>query len=458
MTKQRSDIAIVGGGLAAHTSAATLAQAGADVVMIYPPSPGATALWGGLGQAFGPSTDFPPRSTGQIRAKSVARQQDERPFYGRRAERFERLMVRREFHPYRRAQLSADELQRSLRRAVAALGYPGLRVVDDERVIASASGSPVAADLAASSVLGSAVARGESIGIVACAALADWSAPRLVGELDRLSDVGAHLLEASPFADLRAGSAHSVRVATRLGDRLSEDIEALSDVLGEQIARLGLDAIIFPPCIGRNWQEHAELFAALDAALPCRVAEAAAARNSIHGWRLDRFLRDNVAVETIRARATSVDVAGGGVLRIQTDDETVEAESLILATGRWIGGGLPKDAPLREPLLELALWIDGAPVPNPDESWLPGLLSEHVFEDHPLFRAGVAVDDALRPLDRDGQPLADNIYAAGRVLAGTNSFWDGTTEGVDLATGHQAAINALSLFGSEAGNSKEVAS
>ncbi len=453
MTTRRADIAIVGGGLAAHTAAATLAQAGADVVMFYPPSPGATALWGGLGQAFGPSTDFPPRSTGQIRTESVARTQDQRPFYGRRAERFDRLMVRREFHPYRRAKLSADELRRSLRRAVAALGYPGLRLVDDERVIASASGSPVAADLAASSVLASAVTRGESIGVVACDALADWSAHRLVGVLDRLSDVDAHLLESSPFADLPAGSSHSVRVATRLGDKLARDIETLSEVLGEQIARLGLDAIIFPPCLGRNWQEHEELLGALDDALPCRVAEAAAARNSIHGWRLDRFLRDNVAVPAIGARATSVDIAGGGVLLIQTDDETVAAESLILATGRWIGGGLPKDAPFREPILGLDLWIDGAPVANPDETWLPGLLDEHVFEDHPLFRAGIAVDDALRPLDRDGRPLADNIFAAGRVLAGTNSFWDGTTEGVDLATGHRAAINALSLFGT-----KEVAS
>ncbi|MFP4597565.1 MAG: FAD-binding protein [Persicimonas sp.] len=453
MTRRRCDIAIVGGGLAAHTAAATLAEAGADVVMIYPPSPGATALWGGLGQAFGPSTDFLPRSTGQIRAETVARQQDERPFYRRRAERFERLMMRREFHPYRRAQLSADELQRSLARSVAALGYPGLRLLDDERIIPSASASPVAADLAASSVLGSAVASGESVGVVACAALADWSAPRLVGVLDALPDVDAHLLEVSPFADLQAGSSHSVRVATRLGDRLFGDIEALSAVIGEQIGRLGLDAVVFPPCIGATWQEHEELVEALDAALPCRVAEAAAARHSIHGWRLDRFLRANVAVDTMRARATSVDVAGGRLLRVQTDDDSVETESLILATGRWIGGGLPKDAPFREPLLGLDLWIDGAPVPNPEDSWLPGLLAEHVFEDHPLFRAGVATDGALRPLDRDGEPLADNIFAAGRLLAGTNSYWDGTTEGVDLATGHQAAINALSLFGT-----KEVAS
>lgn len=439
----KTRVAVIGGGLAAHAAAATLADAGAEALMIYPSSPGATALWGGLGQVYGPTSDFWPRSTGLI----GKRQREQRRLRTDRGERFDALCQRRGFHPYRRLGLDRGQVEDHLRACVDALAYPGLSIVEPELVIASPAGAPYPADLAASSVLGSAVAAGERVGIATCAALLDWYPERLAAALAGALDTPAEIVSLGPLETIDGVGQHSVRVAAQLRAQLSRDSGALADAVAAAAAERDLDTLILPPCIGATWAEHRDIFAELSQSTPCRVAEAAAARNSVHGWRLDRYLRANCRLETVSSRASEAHVDQRSLRRVQTESGAVEADAFVLATGRWVGRGLPAQAPLREPLTGVDLWIDGAPVPNPDEVWPAGMLQEHVWEDHPLFRAGLATDAALRPLDRDGSPFCDNLFAAGRVLADANPIWDGTTAGVDLVTGRLAAESALDFLG-----------
>ncbi len=453
MSVVQTKIAIIGGGLAAHAAAATVAAGGADAVMISPPSPGATALWSGLGQAFGPASDILTGSVGQVGAPVI----NPRAVYTRREQRFALLGHRRPFHPYWRLGLSLDAIAAVLTDCAADLGYPGLRLVDDGVVLPSAAAAPYPADVAATSVFASAVGRGESVGVVACPALADWYPERLVAALDAADGVQARLVEVDVFDELAGTSEHSVRVGARLAAALEPTPNRLATAVAKAADEFGLDLVILPPCIGRTWAEHRKLFGAITRAASCRVAEAAAARNSVHGWRLDRYLRAHPKLESIGARATAAEVDGQRLVRVTAGDDTVEADAFILATGRWIGGGLPTRAPLREPLLGLDLWLDAAPVANPDEAWPPHLLDEHAWGDHPLFRAGVGVDQDLRPLTPNATALADNVFAAGRMLAGFNPFLDGTAEGVDLVTGRIAARRALAAVGI-AVTSTEVAS
>ncbi len=63
----------------------------------------------------------------------------------------------------------------------------------------------------------------------------------------------------------------------------------------------------------------------------------------------------------------------------------------------------------------------------------------------PIHRAGVATDPDLRPLRAPDIPFAPNLYAAGRLLAGYSPVQEGSTEGVDIATGAHAALRALEM-------------
>lgn len=439
MTDHRTDIAIIGGGLAAHAAAATLADSDADVLMVYPPSPGASALWGGLGQAYGPSHPLFEPSIGEFGALSAP----ERAIVTSRRDRFERLLGRRAHHPYRRLGLDADDVATQLKGAVDALGYAGWDIVDDERVVPSAHSAPFVPDLAARSVALSAVLRGESVGVARCPAVANWRCDRLIEALDAAGAVEARPVDLPALVNLEGLAEHPVKIAAQLDEVMDDGGGPLVDQAGEAAESLGLDLLILPPCLGGTAAEHRAWFDALVESVPCRVAEAAASRWSIHGWRLDRYLRSRSASRIVSGRTESIAADGAAPARVRTSDGVLEADGVILATGRWIGGGLRRRAPLREPLLGLDLWVDGAPLQDPDEVWPPDLTADRPWRDHRLLRLGVAVDETLCPLAYGGRPAHENVFCAGRIIGGTNPFVDGTTEGVDLVTGRLAARAAL---------------
>ena len=56
-----------------------------------------------------------------------------------------------------------------------------------------------------------------------------------------------------------------------------------------------------------------------------------------------------------------------------------------------------------------------------------------------MSRAGIAVDDELRPVDAAGARVLDNVLVAGATLAGATPWKEKSGDGISLATGHRAA-------------------
>jgi glycerol-3-phosphate dehydrogenase subunit B len=113
------------------------------------------------------------------------------------------------------------------------------------------------------------------------------------------------------------------------------------------------------------------------------------------------------------------------------------ASSFVLASGGFASGGFEMDSygRVRETAFDLPL----AGVPAPDAS----RFGPEYFGDHPLARAGVAVDDELRPVDAEGAPVFENLYAAGATLAGSVPWREASGNGLSLATGYGVASAIL---------------
>ena len=111
---------------------------------------------------------------------------------------------------------------------------------------------------------------------------------------------------------------------------------------------------------------------------------------------------------------------------------------MILATGGLFGGGLESDYQGR--VWETVANLHVANVPPLAEWFAHPLLSG---QPQPIHHAGIVTDGDLRPLDAEGKSVAPNLYAAGRLLAGYSPVIEGSTEGVDIATGADAALKAL---------------
>ncbi|MDU4244759.1 MAG: FAD-binding protein, partial [Varibaculum cambriense] len=63
--------------------------------------------------------------------------------------------------------------------------------------------------------------------------------------------------------------------------------------------------------------------------------------------------------------------------------------------------------------------------------------------DQPLFEVGVQVDSQMRVLDASGDPLYQNLYAAGGLLAGATRWREKSGDGIALASALRACDTIL---------------
>jgi glycerol-3-phosphate dehydrogenase subunit B len=115
--------------------------------------------------------------------------------------------------------------------------------------------------------------------------------------------------------------------------------------------------------------------------------------------------------------------------------QSYSADRFILATGRFIGGGLKADEEnIFEPLFSL-------PVLQPEsrDNWF----ANSFFNGHPVHQAGILTDSSFQPTDERGERLLGNVWVAGSILAGHNCIQEKSREGIEIATGYWAVKSAM---------------
>jgi glycerol-3-phosphate dehydrogenase subunit B len=225
--------------------------------------------------------------------------------------------------------------------------------------------------------------------------------------------------------------------------RRFEQAEFRTAVVRELDRRLGGEERVgFPAVLGLRkapavWSEFQER-------LGRQVFEVATLPPSVPGIRLFTALTD-----ALRGAGARV-VIGAEVIGVETRDGRVEAvitqgaarplayrgRWFVLASGGFASGGIDVDSrgKVREPLFGLPV----AGVPERGKRFRLRYLDEQ-----PMSRAGLAVDEHLRPVDAEGGPVFDNVHAAGAILAGAVPWREGSGNGISLATGYAAASAIL---------------
>jgi glycerol-3-phosphate dehydrogenase subunit B len=182
-------------------------------------------------------------------------------------------------------------------------------------------------------------------------------------------------------------------------------------------------------------------WSALEHGLGRRVFEIPTLPPSVPGMRVFATLRDalrraggsvllnNIVVGAERsgARVSALRI------RVGLREERRGADWVVLATGGFASGGLELDSHWAARETALGLPVNGVPAAG-EERFRPDY-----FDEHPIGRAGIAVDSALRPVGADGERLLDNVLVAGATLAGAEPWKEKSGDGLSLATGHRAA-------------------
>lgn len=180
------------------------------------------------------------------------------------------------------------------------------------------------------------------------------------------------------------------------------------------------------------------------------VGEWAATMAGPQSARLDLALSRSLsalAVQKEKVAATRVSWRDAHSLHISlANGSTLEARSVVLSSGKFLGGGVAADGgTFVEPLAGVPLYADGAPLKLPasafghDPTTLYGV---RPFVSESGHRIGVGYDGSLRVLSTNGGPAHPRLFAAGAILSGFDPARDGTGFGTCAMTGWLAGAYA----------------
>jgi len=434
-----AEVMVIGGGLAGAVAALAARAAGAQVLLVRR-APGASALSGG---AIGVAPDLGALPDDPLRTRRSP------------LESARRLAARWPGHPY--ARLGLEALEEAL--AFTAAELSALLEPPDgrPRFLAHASGAVAECALCQRSQAPGDLRRLEGrIAVAGFAGHLGWDARLVSAGVNRLRAAGGPEAAAldvdwprgpdggalSPAGLARAleppGAAEALGAALK---RALPDQAAL-----ERPARIAV--VLLPPVLGIDPAARVPERVAAAAGLP--VAELISDPPSVPGLRLDAALLSRLrgaGVEVVEGslqpgggpgRPAAVEEAGVGAAR------SLLAPAWVLASGRFIGGGLVRTGALAEPLLGLPVRAaaPGAPGAEPPDRSPASLTARVRSAPQPLLAAGVLVDREGRPLGEGGQPLHPRLYAAGAIIGGHEHASDGTGLGVAILSGFLAGRRA----------------
>jgi glycerol-3-phosphate dehydrogenase subunit B len=197
--------------------------------------------------------------------------------------------------------------------------------------------------------------------------------------------------------------------------------------------------IILPAVLGL--QGSRALHEQLEHDLGCEVGEALAATPSLPGWRLHHALALALAHAGVTIHNGTAVMRGdqhGKIAFVAFGEEVASARSFVLATGKFIGGGIAANGVFHETVFDCPVWVDH--LQEVFESPDPILLTDaERAQPQPLLQAGVHADDQHRPVNRRNDVVYENVFVAGSIRAG----WEAGTEmGACAEDGWNAGLKA----------------
>jgi glycerol-3-phosphate dehydrogenase subunit B len=417
----KTDVAVIGTGLAALAAARTVQQSGRQVVLVWP---GLSSLY--FLYATVDVIGYPTATA----ADPIAHP----------AQAVARLIAQEPSHPYARAGMPAVEASIALMLEwfkEAGLAWEGS--LDRNFLLPTATGTPKPCCLAPASMTAGDLSRPEPIVLCGFAGYQDFAPEFAAANLARqwrTADVSAVRITAPGYGPDRLFT--SIDLARSFEDAAFRDAVAaqLRDRVTSEGVRVGIPGVL-------GLTNPNETFAAFQRAVGHPVFEIPTVPPSVIALRLFDRLRKHLqeaGIEIIwAAPAHAADVTDGRCLNILLKaaghELPVEATSYVVALEDWVDGAFRAGVhTVRDPFFHQPIAWSKVPTDRTAES---------LFATQPFEQVGYALTERLQPADENGAPLARNVFCAGGAMAGYDPTGTKSRGGMAIATGYRAAQEAL---------------
>ena len=357
------------------------------------------------------------------------------------SEAMPRFVDRNPDHPY--ARIGPDVVRLSLEWFAERFdGYRYAGSIDENLLLLTAIGSLKPSALAPETLAAGDLRNGGRLLFVGLRQLKDFY-PSLAAQnvanakTPSGSDISARAVQIDPPTGGEADLS-SLALARRFDD--PDFLEAVATEISAH--RDGEESVGLPAVLGV--ERSREVWDRLKDALGCPVFEIPGLPPSVPGVRLHDILlaqfesaggrvvvgAEAVGADTEGDRVTSVRVAAAARTK------AFSARHFVLATGGFGSGAIEMTSSwkVRENVFDLPV----VGVPTEGERFSP-----RYFDRQPMGRAGIRVDDSLRPLDGAGRRLYANLAVVGACIAGSEAWREQSGEGISLSSGFKAASTAI---------------
>ncbi len=417
----KTDVAVIGTGLAALAAARTVQQSGRQVVLVWP---GLSSLY-----FLSATVDVIGYATAAA-AEPVVNP----------ASAVARLIAENPAHPYARAGMNAVEASIALMLEwfrEAGLSWEG--ALDRNFLLPTATGTPKPCCLAPTSMTAGDLRRSQPIALCGFTGYQDFAPEFAAANLTRQwrgGEVSAVRVTAPGYSPDRLFT--SIDLA-----RSFEDASFRESVAGQLRDRITGDGVRVgvPGVLGLTTPK--ETFAAFQDAVGHPVFEIPTVPPSVIALRLFDRLRKHLQQAEIEiiwaAPGHAAEVTDGRcrsiLLKAAGHELPVEAAAYVLALEDWVDGALRAGVhTVRDPFFHQPIGWSKVPTDRTAES---------LFAAQPFERVGYELTDRLQPADENGRPLARNVFCAGGAMAGYDPSGTKSRGGMAIATGYRAAQEAL---------------
>lgn len=254
------------------------------------------------------------------------------------------------------------------------------------------------------------------------------------------------LIEVAPFG--KHHNLSSAEIARHLDHEGS--VDDVVRQLKPNVEQFGATDVAVPPVLGIHNAGKNKAY--IEEQLGVRVFELLGFPPSVPGLRLQKSLEQGFVRKGGKLlpghEAVSNSSDNGKVTSVTTKGPRraldVKARAYVLATGKFIGGGLSGDRNgIRESVFDLMTVTSEF---YSAERAIPTRSTSRVAITplgQPLYSCGLSVDPHLRPIKKDGTEWAANLFCAGAILAGYNYASEKSGLGVAAATGSRAARSVM---------------
>lgn len=453
----KTEVAVIGCGIAGITAAKKIASEGADVT-IFSKAYGATAMSTGVVDIANPTVvKLPLKPPEELISEK----------YAKKANHPYALIIRREKQlEGRTAQSEEDNYSQTISKAVTTflenmkdVDYPMEGSLNHNMLLIDSIGSAKCTSLAPPSV-----ARGDltkinkgQIIFIGFKGHSDYD-PRLcsqnfartskiVGLPDAVEGASGKLTDFPGFEG--RNTLLSIEIARRL-DREEGIATGVGRKIGDLAKGDGATHVCLPPCMGiDNVERNLKVIGEESGLIPFECANLTPP--SILGFRMQLALEDSANKSGVVIRlpyeVKKIEIEENNLKRMAVVSGErsfhVDADRFVLATGSFIGGGIiEEEETVKEPILNLPLFDENDAQVN--SVFIRRMLSSEAIpiKGHPVFSVGVKVNENMQPVSDKGEPLYSNMFACGNILSGFNHTSSGCRHGVAITTSYVAGEEA----------------